>query len=35
MTPYMQVDGLTKSFGDLVLVSGRFHLEWPKDNASV
>lgn len=34
MTPYMQVDGLTKSFGDLVL-SERFHLEWPKDNASV
>lgn len=34
MTPYMQVDGLTKSFGDLVLFR-RFHLEWPKDNASV
>ena len=34
MTPYMQVDGLTKSFGDLVLFR-KISLEWPKDNASV
>ena len=29
LIPYLQVDGLTKSFGDLVLFSG-ISLVWPK-----